>query len=175
MGTDKALLEVDGRAMAARVADALGAAGCAPVVCVGGDAPGLAALGLATVVDDAPGEGPAGGVITALRTFELSSRLVVVAACDLPQLDAATVRLLIDALADESVDVAVARTDRQQYSLTCWRTSTLPTLRQQWLAGDRSLRALVAAMDSIEVPVPAHTMRNVNAPSGLCSEHGPRA
>ena len=37
MGTDKALVEVDGVPMAERVAGALHAGGCAPVVFVGGD------------------------------------------------------------------------------------------------------------------------------------------
>jgi molybdopterin-guanine dinucleotide biosynthesis protein A len=66
MGTDKALLEVDGVAMAVRVARALDAAGATEVMCIGGDAPALAALGLIVVTDRHPGDGPLGAVITAL-------------------------------------------------------------------------------------------------------------
>ena len=45
MGTDKAFVEVDGVAMAERVATALVAGGCEPVVLVGGDHVLLARLG----------------------------------------------------------------------------------------------------------------------------------
>src|SRR5690606_32897540 len=49
MGTDKALLEVDGRPLARRLAEVLAAAGCDPVWCQGGDEPALRALGLDVV------------------------------------------------------------------------------------------------------------------------------
>ena len=52
MGQDKAVLEIAGRAMALRVADALHAAGASVVVALGGDRARLEALGL-VVVDDA--------------------------------------------------------------------------------------------------------------------------
>ena len=52
MGRDKALVEVDGRALALRVADALRRAGADPVAAVGGDLPALARLGLADRVTE---------------------------------------------------------------------------------------------------------------------------
>ena len=64
MGRDKALVAVDGVAMAERVARALEAAGCADVRFVGGDAPALAALGRPVLPDAYPGAGPLGAVIT---------------------------------------------------------------------------------------------------------------
>jgi len=107
MGRDKATLEIDGVAMARRVADALIAAGCAPVVAVGGDATRLGAIGIPVVDDDWPGEGPLGGIITALRHSERAA--VVVAACDLPWLDAPTIeRLVATAVARfGSIDILV--------------------------------------------------------------------
>ena len=64
----------------------LRAVGCAPVVLVGGDAAPLGALG-ATLVDDVtPGEGPAGGIISALRALGVSADRVLIASCDLPYL-----------------------------------------------------------------------------------------
>ena len=83
MGTDKALLELDGAVLARRVADALVTAGCAPVVAIGGDAGRLTAHGLAVVADRHPGEGPLGAIITALEHAEpLEVDVVVVLACD---------------------------------------------------------------------------------------------
>lgn len=52
MGRDKALIEIGGVPMARRVADALGAAGAAEVVAVGGSAPALRSLGLTVAPDD---------------------------------------------------------------------------------------------------------------------------
>jgi len=67
MGTDKALIEVRGRAMALVVAEALGGAGCEPVWCQGGDEVALSALGLDVVGDEQPGEGPLVATLSALR------------------------------------------------------------------------------------------------------------
>ena len=64
MGTDKALLEIDGVPLAERVAGVLEAAGCAPVVFVGGEPLGARATGRPFVPDRSPGAGPVGGVIT---------------------------------------------------------------------------------------------------------------
>ena len=58
MGADKALIEIDGVAMAERVARVLDAAGCEPVVFVGGD-PALAELGSALDRRPLSGRGPA--------------------------------------------------------------------------------------------------------------------
>ncbi len=100
MGRDKAMVEVDGVPMAGRVAAALRAAGCHPVLAIGGDAPALAAIGLDAVADDHPGEGPLGGILTALRCFEpmpASAQAVVIVSCDVPWLTPAVVRALVDA------------------------------------------------------------------------------
>ena len=94
MGADKAMIRVDGVAMARRVADALLDAGCSPVIAVGGDAAELGRLGLVGVDDEFPGEGPLGGVLTALSL----GAPAVVLACDLPNIRAATVSALIAAL-----------------------------------------------------------------------------
>jgi molybdopterin-guanine dinucleotide biosynthesis protein A len=61
MGRDKALLPLDGLPLAVRVAQALGEAGAAEVVAVGGDRDGLASWDLPAVPDRWPGEGRAGG------------------------------------------------------------------------------------------------------------------
>jgi molybdopterin-guanine dinucleotide biosynthesis protein A len=167
MGTDKAFVEVGGVAMVVRVASALTAAGCTPVVLVGGDGALLARIGLPTVADQWPGAGPAGGVLTALAAT--TTDLVVVASCDLPLLEAGVVRTLVAALvADSDLGVAVATTDRPQLSLTAWRRAVVAdTLRERWDAGARALHELVAAVPSAAVEVPAAALRNVNTPEQL--------
>ncbi len=81
MGRDKALIEVDGVAMARRVADALRAGGCSRVLAIGGEAEALAALGLEPVADRWPGEGPLGGLATALLAAD-DGDVLVLAPCD---------------------------------------------------------------------------------------------
>src|SRR5687768_5401850 len=86
MGADKALVEGDGLAMARRAADALWAAGATEVMAVGGDAQALGRLSLEVVRDLHPGEGPLGGILTALAATD--EDVVVVLACDLVAADA---------------------------------------------------------------------------------------
>src|SRR5262245_38669006 len=116
MGRDKATdVEVDGRPLVRCVADALVAAGADEVLAIGGDAGKLAAAGLDVVPDAHPGEGPLGGILTALRRARNDT--VVVLSCDLAWLDAATVARLLEV--DTNAPV-VARTDRRQPLIARW-------------------------------------------------------
>jgi molybdenum cofactor guanylyltransferase len=164
MGRTKALIDVGGVPMAGRVAGALAAAGCRPVVIVGGDPDELQPLGLPFVADRHPGAGPLGGVITAL---EAVGGDVVVAACDLPELDAATVLALLDASEDDAAAVIVAVTDRLEPALARWPHRTLTALHALFDAGQRSLQAAVLAVGHVEVPVAAAALRNINTPGDL--------
>ncbi len=166
MGTDKALIEVDGVAMAERVARALAAGGCDPVVFVGGAAGALARFGRPVVADRWAGEGPAGGVLTALLD---QADDVVVAACDLADLDAATVALVRSAgeAVAPGVDVVVARSDRAEPLLAWWRRDAAQAVTAQWAAGVRAVHELLAALEVAEVDVDVTAMRNVNTPADL--------
>jgi molybdenum cofactor guanylyltransferase len=168
MGTDKAFVELGGVTMVERVARSLDRAGCTPVVLVGGDGALLARTGRRFVPDRWPGEGPAGGVVTAIEALE-AAELVVVASCDLPLLDGATVTAVLDALgADPTLGAAVATTDRPQLSLIAWRRAVAAVpLRERWIAGARSLYELVAAVPSTAVAVSPVAVHNVNTPEQL--------
>ncbi len=144
MGSDKALLEVGGTPMALRVLNTLRSVGCAPVVLVGGDARSLGALG-ATIVDDiAPGEGPAGGIISALRALAGADHVFIVS-CDLPYLLPEHLRPLIDAMDRETdvVQVAVATAERLQPLCALWRPSVLPVIEAAFASGVRSVHGLL--------------------------------
>jgi len=170
MGTDKAFVEVDGVAMAERVATALANGGCDPVVFVGGDAALLARFGRPTVPDHAPGDGPVNAILTALTAL---SDDVVVAACDLPFLDAPTVRALIAAGSagagpDGAVDVVVATVDdRPQPLVSWWSRRARSHVEREWLAGRRAAHEVVDALTSRTVAVAAAAVRNVNRPADL--------
>jgi len=164
MGTDKCLLPVDGVPMVARVAAALRAAGCNPVVAVGGDGPALQALGFAVLPDEYPGEGPLGGVITALGAAG-DAEAVVVVACDLADVGEGTIRALLAGLG--SHDVAVARGERVQPVCAAWRPSAALVLRSTFLHDERRMLHALRDLDVVEVAVHPQDLANVNTPSDL--------
>jgi molybdopterin-guanine dinucleotide biosynthesis protein A len=163
MGRPKALIEVDGSPMVVRVAVALGAGGCSPVRLIGG---GVVPddVGYRVVEDQWPGEGPLGGVITALMEAEGD---VVVAACDLPDLDAATVHSIRDAPGADEADAVVATTDRLEPALARWNQSALDQLMAIFTNGERALHAALARLDVVAVAVDPKALRNVNSPGDL--------
>ncbi len=164
MGADKALIELDGVPMAERVARVLEDAGCDPVVFVGGD-PALADLGRRQVPDRWPGEGPVGGVITALEALE-TARTVVVTACDLPDLDVGTVRTVIGTERDR-VAVRVADSGRLEPALACWPTGLRAAIERQFELGTRALHLVVETCRGVRVPVDIAALRNVNQPDDM--------
>jgi molybdopterin-guanine dinucleotide biosynthesis protein A len=164
MGRTKALVEVDGRPMAGRVLDALSAAGCSPLIVVGGDESELATLGVPVVADRHPGEGPVGGVITAMTELANDADLVVVVACDLPFLDDRAVARLIDSSDDV---VAVARTVRLEPLCAAWPSSVLDPVERAFADGTRAMHALLDRLDTVEVDLDAEPLRNINRPEDL--------
>jgi molybdenum cofactor guanylyltransferase len=164
MGTDKALLDIDGVPMAERVAAAVAAGGCAPVAFVGGDEAALRAHSRRWIPDRWPGEGPLGGVLTAL--LELDSD-VLVTACDLIDLDAATVAAVLAAADATGADVAVARSTRVEPALARWSGSARPTIEARFAAGERALHRVLLELSVVEVAVEPARLRNINAPADL--------
>jgi molybdopterin-guanine dinucleotide biosynthesis protein A len=161
MGADKATIPVAGVAMARRVADALVAAGCSPVVAIGGDAGELSRLGLEYIADEFPGEGPLGGVLTALAI----GAPVAVLACDLPNLRAETVTSLIEALGEH--DAAVARRDHPEPLCAVWSDGAASLLRAQFQAGERAMHRAIKGLDIAWVTVPETDLANINTPIDL--------
>ena len=168
MGTDKALLEVHGRALAVVAADALTAAGADEVLAVGGDLAALARLGLDARADDHPGEGPLGGILTALR--HASHDLVVVLACDMPGIDATVVSALVRALADDpDADVAAADGGGQVQALTAaYRREGRPVLAARFAAGERAVRRAIAPLRVVLVDgLTPEALADVDRPEDL--------
>jgi molybdopterin-guanine dinucleotide biosynthesis protein A len=158
MGVDKALLEIDGVALARRVHDALLAGGCAPVVAIGGDAPALTALGLDVVPDAHPGDGPLGAIVTALEALApTGADIVVVLACDLADADAAAVRAVLAPFRGPLgalVDAVVPRSpERRHMHHVAWRTSALPVLRAAFAEGERAPRRVLERLAVHELSV----------------------
>jgi molybdopterin-guanine dinucleotide biosynthesis protein A len=170
MGTDKAFVTVEGAPLVGRVAGALTGAGAAEVMTVGGDLTGLRALGLDARPDPRQGDGPLGGLLTAL---ELAAHpVVVVLATDLVALTASVVTALVDALhSDDTAGVAAARTDRVEPLCAAWRTAhCLAALRAAHGAGERAVHRAMAGLARVDVPVDPRWLRNVNNPADLADD-----
>jgi molybdenum cofactor guanylyltransferase len=165
MGTDKALLEVDGTALAVRVAGALRAAGADPVVAIGGDLDGLGRLGLTAVADGHPGEGPLGGILTALSVTD--EDVVVVLACDLPAVDADAIRAVALALGDADV-AAPWHGGRFELLHAAYARRGEPTLRAAFEAGERAPHRAVAELTVVGVAdLPAAALTDADTPDDL--------
>ena len=98
MGRDKALIEVAGKPLALVAAEALGVV-CESVSLVG-DPARYGALGLPVVSDTNRGCGPLSGIEAALGATRSEWNLI--AACDMPAVDASLLRELIEAASDDA-------------------------------------------------------------------------
>lgn len=169
MGRTKALVEVDGTPMAARVVAALRGAGCATVVAIGGRRDELAVLGIPVVPDDHPGEGPLGGIVTAMRAQAGDDRAdLLVVACDLAFVGPAELDDLVGgATTHPAADVVVARTDRREPACALWRPSSRAVVTTAFEAGERAIHRVLDRLVVAEVELPASALRNINAPTDL--------
>ncbi|MFT3854613.1 MAG: molybdenum cofactor guanylyltransferase [Ilumatobacteraceae bacterium] len=166
MGRDKALVEIDGVPMVARVAAALRGSGCDPVVAIGGDRAALASLGLDVILDDHPGEGPLGGILTALTGIEVpADGTVVVVSCDVPWLTAEAVHAV--AAGRGGHDVAVAVGTRREPLCAAWRSPPPPSLAAALAGGERAVHRAVALLDAVDVPVDPAVLGDVDSPADL--------
>jgi molybdopterin-guanine dinucleotide biosynthesis protein A len=164
MGSDKALYEVDGSTMAQRVADAATAAGASELLVIGGTAARAKKLTGTWKKDLYPGDGPLGGVITALKASSHDS--VVVLSCDMPFITDAVITSLIRGLAD--AQATVGRTDRLNWLCAAWsKQECLKTLESVWKRNERAVHRAAVLLDVAEVPVPAVAVRNINTPVDL--------
>ena len=148
MGRDKALIAVGGRALVTIAAEALAEGGAGTVVVIGGAAERMADLGLTVVPDRWPGEGPMGGVITALD--RPGHDVVVILACDHPAAAGPAVASIAGALAGADVAVPVIA-GRRQLMHAAWSRRVVPRLREAFDAGERALHRSLDGLEVIDV------------------------
>lgn len=167
MGHDKAFALFGGRPLAEIARCALTEAGAVEVLSIGGDEVRLARLGFTTVRDD-PGEGPLGGLLTALRAAALD--WVAVLACDLPLASAGTVRELLEQAGEETDAVVPLLDGRPQPAHALWRRDCERLLKPLFTAGERRLGIAVdhvrARLVTVRDPT---TLQDVDTPGDLRS------
>ncbi|MCA9403403.1 MAG: molybdenum cofactor guanylyltransferase [Candidatus Omnitrophica bacterium] len=162
MGRPKASLPLgSGKPMIVHVYDILKTC-CARVV-LAGCPPDLPAdlMDVPRIPDRIPDAGPIGG-LEALLASGIDEEFLVVP-CDLPLLQAETLRLLCAAHGKLPVVLSTAKT--VQPLVARYGIGQLPEIRKQLDQGLYSLKALLHVVDHTRVPVPAQladTLHNVN-------------
>lgn len=140
MGFNKALIEVDGEPLISRVANSINRVGIADLKIVGGDSESFELLGYECLADEYPGEGPLGGIITALNYFKTQGKKhVLIVACDLPNISEILInQILEDSLTEPKSIVLPVVEGHLQWMHTLWPTTVLTTLLKSFLSGVRA-------------------------------------
>ena len=170
-GRDKALATVGAGTMGDVVVAALRAAGCDPVMAIGGTAG--PSLGIPTVPDRHPGQGPLAGLATALRWVD--SGAVIVVPCDLPLLTGAHVARLWEAYRNGPADGAVvAVADRRpQPQFGAWPASWGAPIADLVRAGHRAWRDALTVGEWATVALPPAALADADTEADLAALLGP--
>ena len=152
MGVDKALLPVDGTTLVAHVADIVGAV-CTRTVVVSSRPETLQDAGLPAgvevLVDEVPGYGPLGGIVTALAAAQ--DEWVLVVAADMPSIRPELIRLLWELR--EGADAVVPLTSKgAEPLLALYSKDCLEPAREYLASGLRRPLGLVERVRVARVP-----------------------
>jgi molybdopterin-guanine dinucleotide biosynthesis protein A len=163
MGRDKALLPFRGGALAGSVAGAVAvAAGSATLV---GNPQSYGHLGFPAIPDAYPGEGPLGGILSALRHTTATWNLLT--ACDMPGLSAEFLRSLLDAAERSGADALLPAgpSGRPEPLCAVYHRRILPALETAFGGGARKVTAALQGVGATVLPIlEAAPFQNVNTP-----------
>ena len=151
-GQDKALVAFEGKPMLLRMRELLGS--------VSGDVIVIAAegkytsIGVESVADQRPGEGPLGGIITALAVSAKSQRHIpwnLIVGCDMPFLTSEWLVHMAERAEASTSEVVVPQSASGLEPLcACWRTSALAKLQQ---AFEKGVRKVTEAMKPLDMEI----------------------
>ncbi|MBL8745738.1 MAG: molybdenum cofactor guanylyltransferase [Phycisphaerae bacterium] len=132
---------------------------------VGDCHPSVRPLADGVIVDEHPGIGPMGGIISALNAWPGP---VFVLAGDMPNFSAADARRIVRA-AELSRDwqAVLAQTDRPHPCAGMYSASVRPILTRHAALGSYSLASAIREASAVFVPVDSASAHNVNAPHDL--------
>jgi molybdenum cofactor guanylyltransferase len=168
MGTDKAMLDIDGRPLIEVVRDVVTRTVDGPVIVVAATGQQLPP-GLEVVRDAHPDRGPLEGMLAGLNALAGEAETAYVCAVDLPFLIPEAIRRPLQALAC-GAQAAVPIVGGMRQPLAAAYTLEVTGYVEQRLAGDRrSLMGLLKDLRVVEVPADdlAAALRDVDAPEDL--------
>ena len=163
-GSDKAAATLGGKTLVDRAGETL-AGVFEQVVVISSRGPRTARW--PHVADLRSGEGPLAGVEAALRhASEQALDGVFVLACDLPLVDASTVRAVVAALGDGWAAAPRAEAGLGWEPLcAAYRVECLALVSDALDRRQRSAQALLERVSAVPVPLPAARFLNVNTPA----------
>jgi molybdopterin-guanine dinucleotide biosynthesis protein A len=163
MGCNKALLPFRGGTLAAHIASEL-ALVCDEIASIG-----ASDIGVPVLPDRYPGEGPLGGILTALQNTKALRSLVV--ACDMPGVDHTLFGEIFEAAerSGSACLLPVGPEGRRQPLCAVYHRDTLPLLQNAFDRGVRKVTDALAGLDICEWRVPGGNFTNVNTPDEWAS------
>lgn len=163
MKRDKALLPFRGVPLAQWVAGTIAkAAGSATLI---GPPDLYSTLGFPVIPDLYPGEGPLGGILTALRHSQKDWNLIT--ACDMPELDAALLTRLLDAAERAGADVLLPITPdgRAQPLCAVYHSNCISALDFAFSTGVRAVSQALGTLRVLRLRIEELLpFQNVNTP-----------
>jgi molybdopterin-guanine dinucleotide biosynthesis protein A len=164
MGRNKALLPHRGGVLVEFVAATVqAAAGTAALV---GSPERYARLGYPVIPDLYPGEGPLGGILTALAYSTATWNLIV--ACDMPALTEAFLDDLFRRAeaADADILLPLGKDGRIEPLCAVYQIRTHPALARAFASGIRKIAAALEGLRTVPVTVPdLAVLHNINTPT----------
>ncbi len=167
-GLDKSKLVIDDDEIGAHTVVVALLAGAAEVLAIGGNPEILSDQGWRCVADRWPGEGPLGGIVTALESA--STDLVVVVGCDQPDLTPEGLLGLVEALSENpSLDAVLTEVDGFVLAThSVWRRRARTPLMAAFESGDRSVKRALSSLRTESLPpLDAEALRDIDTPSDL--------
>jgi len=168
MGQDKALLPIDGIPCLQRV---IRAATAWPTLVIGRERPrGWNDHGIRFEPDDYPGEGPLGGLLTAFRHHRGP---VLVLPCDIPDVDAPTLRSVAQAWIVNQPPAMVCVLDGEINPLIALYSPLCHAIcADAFATGERSPRRLLERLGAQQITL-KHTQRliDIDTPADLALRH----
>lgn len=163
MGRDKALLSFRGEPLAEYVARTVKAAAGSVVLI--GDPALYQVLGHPVIADRHPGEGPLGGILTALYHTAGDWNLVV--ACDMPGLSAEFLERILERAerGTAAALVPAGPSGRPEPLCAAYHRTALPGLETAFRAGERKVTRALASLPAETLNVgEVAVFQNVNTP-----------
>ena len=152
-GQDKALVELGGKSSLARMLEVLKESGVRETIVVGKKSR-YGRFGARCIEDKWPGEGPLGGIVTALHSSVVNKygyRWSLIIGCDMPFLRAEWLAYLLGRAWQSEADIVVPRSGKGLEPLcACWRTGAVSKLQHAFEDG---IRKVTEAMKRVSMEV----------------------
>ena len=150
MGSDKADLMIGKETLLQLTISGLREAHVSSIYVVGKESAEFLGGDVIQIKDIWPGEGPLGGIITALQSIKESDIPVMILACDFPNLDVAEIRILIEhAYSNPDSIVVPSVKGYKQWMHACWPKAAVGLLKESFARGERAPHRAIEGLKMI--------------------------